>query len=70
MKVPSLLVQPLCLEKLALDPIIICILAPMILKSDRKSCQSSVEITRILIFIHHKLIGLIKHHLKVGPLNA
>ena len=58
------------LEKLALDPIVIRILAPMILESDRKSCQSPVDITRVLIFIHHEFIGLVKNHLKVGPLNA
>ena len=58
------------LEELALDPVVIRVLAPMISECDRKFGHSSKELTRFFILFHCKLIGFILHHFIVGALNA
>ena len=58
------------LEELALDPIVIRVLAPMISECNREFGHSSKELTRFFIFFHCKLIGFILHHFIVGALNA
>ena len=58
------------LEKLALDPSVIRILTPMVLESNSKCSHPSIEITRVVVFLHLKLINLIKDHFKVRMLNA